>query len=168
MLSQKLQDAFNKQMTAEFYSGYLYLQMAAHYESEDLPGFANFFRLQHQEELEHAMKFFDFLCEVGVKPNLGTIETSRNDFSSPKEPFDVSLEHEKKVTASIGNLVDMANEERAHAANAFLQWFVTEQVEEEATFSLFVKKLGMAGDDPRGLLMMDQELGLRAPSVGGE
>jgi ferritin len=162
MLSQKLQDALNKQMTAEFYSAYLYLQMAAYYESEDLPGFANFFRIQHQEELQHAMKFFDFLCEIGVKPSLGTIETSRNDFSSAKEPFDASLEHEKKVTASIGNLVDIANEEKAHAANAFLQWFVTEQVEEEATFSLYIRKLEMAGDDARGLLMLDQELGQRA------
>jgi ferritin len=167
MLSENLQAAFHKHMTAEFYSAYAYLAMAAHFESEDLPGFAHFFRIHHQEETLHAMKFFDFIAEAGVKPVLGTIEAPKGNFSSPVDAFRDALGHEKEVSASINSLMSMAQEEKAHAAAIFLQWFVSEQVEEEALFSQLVKNLEMLGDSPSGLIMLDRELaGRPAPSSG--
>jgi ferritin len=161
MLSEKLQDALNEQMKNEFFSGYLYKAMAGYFESEDLPGFATWMRMQAMEEITHGEKFFNFLCEAGGRTELRAIDAPKNDFASPIEVFEYSLKHENFVTDSINKLVDLAREERNHAAEIFLQWFVTEQVEEEATFGLVLKKLRRVEGDGRGLLMLDQDLGTR-------
>ena len=162
MMSQKLQDAMNEQMKNEFFSGYLYQAMAGYFESEDLPGFANWMRIQALEELTHGEKFFNFMCEVGARTNLLPIDGPKNNYKSPLEVLEYSLEHEKFVTASIGKLMTIAKEEGDHASEIFLQWFVTEQVEEEASFGLLVKKLERIGDDGNGLLRLDEELAGRS------
>ncbi len=162
MLSQKLQDALNEQMKYEFFSGYLYKAMAAYFEAEDLPGFAVWMRVQAMEELTHGEKFFNFICEAGGRAVLQAIEAPKADYASPLEVFEYSLEHERFVTERINKLMDLARDESNHAAQIFLQWFVTEQVEEEASFGLARKKLKMVDGDGRGLLMLDQEFGGRA------
>ncbi|PLX77503.1 MAG: ferritin [Desulfuromonas sp.] len=162
MMSQKLQDAMNEQMKNEFFSAYLYQAMAGYFESEDLPGLANWMRIQALEEMTHGEKFFNFLCETGARTNLLPIDGPKNDYKSPLDVFEYSLEHEKFVTASIGKLMSIAKEEGDHASEIFLQWFVTEQVEEEASFGLILKKLERIGNDGNGLLRLDEELAARA------
>lgn len=161
MLSKKLQDAFNEQMKNEFYSAYLYMAMAGYFQSEDLPGFASWMRVQALEEMTHGEKFFDFSCATGGRTGLLPIDGPPNNFKSPAEAFAHGLKHEKFVTERINKLMDMAIKDKDHAAQIFLQWFVTEQVEEEASFSLILKKLKRVEGDGRGLLMLDQELGQR-------
>jgi ferritin len=168
MLSDKLQEALCEHMTSEFFAAYSYLAMAAWYEAEDLPGFANFFRIQYQEEMIHGMKFFDFLCEAGARPDLGSIAEPRKNYSSPMDPFMAGMEQEQAVTKRINGLMDLASEEKAHAAKVFLQWFVTEQLEEESLFGVYVKKLKLIGDDGRGIVALDRELGSRSLEAGGE
>ena len=162
MMSKKLQDAMNEQMKNEFFSAYLYQAMAGYFEAEDLPGFSNWMRIQALEEMTHGEKFFNFMCEVGARTILLPIDGPKNDYKSPLEVLEYSLEHEKFVTASIGKLMTIAKEEGDHASEIFLQWFVTEQVEEEASFGLLVKKLERIGDDGNGLLRLDEELAARA------
>ena len=162
MFSEKLLDAMNEQMKNEFLSGYLYLAMAGYFESEDLPGIASWMRVQALEELTHGEKFFNFICEAGGRTELRSIDAPKNDYQSPLACFKYSLEHEKFVTSRINQLMDLAKEESNHAAQIFLQWFVTEQVEEEASFSLIVKKLERIADDGRGMLMLDAELAARS------
>lgn len=161
MLSQKLQDALNEQMKNEFFSAYLYKAMAAYFESEDLPGLAHWMRIQSLEELCHGEKFFDFICEAGGRAVLLPIDGPQNDYDSPQQVFEFSLKHEQFVTDRINQLMTLAKQENNHAAEIFLQWFVTEQVEEESSFGLELRKLKRMGDDGRGLLMIDQELGQR-------
>ena len=161
MLSQKLQDALNEQMKNEFFSAYLYKAMAAWFESEDLPGFAHWMRLQTLEELCHGEKFFNFICEAGGRAILLPIDGPQTDYESPQAVFEYSLKHEQFVTDRINQLMTLAKQESNHAAEIFLQWFVTEQVEEEASFGLELKKLKRLGNDGRGLLMLDQELSQR-------
>jgi len=161
MMSKKLQDAMNEQMKNEFFSAYLYQAMAGYFESEDLPGFSNWMRVQALEEMTHGEKFFNFLCEVDARTNLLPIDGPKNDYKSPLEVLEYSLDHEKFVTASIGKLMTIAKEEGDHASEIFLQWFVTEQVEEEASFGLLVKKLERIGNDGNGLLRLDEELATR-------
>ena len=162
MFSEKLLDAMNEQMKNEFLSGYLYLAMAGYFESEDLPGIASWMRVQALEELTHGEKFFNFICEAGGRTELRGIDAPKNDYQSPLACFNYSLEHEKFVTSRINQLMDLAKAESNHAAQIFLQWFVTEQVEEEASFSLIVKKLERIADDGRGMLMLDAELAARS------
>jgi ferritin len=161
MLSKKLQDAFNEQMKNEFFSAYLYMAMAGYFQSEDLPGFASWMRVQALEEMTHGEKFFNFSCETGGRTNLLPLDGPQNDFASPTAVFEAGLKHEKFVTASINNLMNMAVKDKDHASQIFLHWFVTEQIEEEASFSLILKKLQRVAGDGRGLLMLDQELGQR-------
>jgi len=161
MMSKKLQDAMNEQMKNEFFSAYLYQAMAGYFESEDLPGFSNWMRVQALEEMTHGEKFFNFMCEVGARTNLLPIEGPKNDYKSPLEAIEYSLGHEKFVTASIGKLMTIAKEEGDHASEIMLQWFVTEQVEEEASFGLLAKKLERIGNDGNGLLRIDEELATR-------
>lgn len=170
MLSRKLQDALNEQMKNEFFSAYLYMAMAGYFQAEDLPGIASWMRVQALEEMTHGERFFHFLCDAGGRTDLRPIEGPKNDFSSPLEAFEFGLEHEKFVTSRIGQLMDLAREERNHAAEVMLNWFVTEQVEEESSFSLVIRKLKRVEGDGRGLLMVDQELGQRTfvpPALGG-
>lgn len=161
MISENMQKALNGQMNRELYSSYLYLSMSAYFSSINLGGSANWMRVQAQEELIHTMKFYDYLNERGGRVILGDVEAPPSEWESPLAAFQYAYEHEQKVTGLINDLVNLAIEERDHATNSFLQWFVTEQVEEEASASDVVQKLKLAGDAGSGLFMIDQELGQR-------
>ena len=161
MFSKKLLDAMNEQMKNEFASAYIYLAMAGYFQAEDLPGTANWMRVQAMEELTHGEKFFHFICDAAGRTDLRAIDMPQNSFKSPLDCFKAGLKHENFVTASINNLVNLARKDNNYAAEIFLQWFVTEQVEEEANFSLIIKKLERIGDDGNGLLRLDEELGQR-------
>lgn len=161
MLSKRLQDALNEQINYELYSEYLYLSIQGYCASANLDGFANFFAVQIQEERFHAMKFFNFLIEKGGKAVLKKIDAPQAEFASPYEAFKLSLEHEQSVTARINKLMDLAIEENDHSMRSLVQWFVDEQVEEEATFEKNIAKLKLIGDNGYGLLMLDAELATR-------
>lgn len=161
MISNKMQEAFNNQINAELYSSYLYLSMAAYFESINLPGFANWMRCQSQEEIVHAMKFYNFVCERGGRVKLAAIDGPPTEWGSPLKAFQDAYAHEQKVTALINKLVDQALKEHDHASSSFLQWFVNEQVEEEASADKVVQQLNLAGDQGSGLFMIDRELGTR-------
>lgn len=161
MMSQKMTDTMNKQATAEFYSAYLYLQMAAYFESMNLKGFANWMRVQRLEEQVHGMKFFDHMVERGADVKLGAIDAPPPKWDGPLPVFEAAYQHELKVTGMINNLVNIAREEKDHASDAFLQWFVTEQVEEENSTLTIAQKLRFIGKDSSGLFMLDRELALR-------
>ena len=161
MISDRIQEAFNKQINAELYSAYLYLSMAAYFESINLRGFANWMRCQVQEEIVHAIKFNDFIVERGGRVALMPIEGPPTSWGSPLNAFEDAYRHEQKVTGLINDLVNLAMEEKDQAYNAFLQWFVTEQVEEESSADGVVQKLKLAGDQGGGLFMIDQELAAR-------
>ncbi len=161
MLSKKMQDALNGQLNAELYSAYLYASMSAYFESVNLRGFANWMRVQAQEEVVHAYKFYNFVNERGGRVVLRPIEGPPTEWDSPIAPFEAAYEHEQKVTGLINKLVDLAVSQKDHATNNFLQWFVTEQVEEEASANEVVQKLKLVGDARGGLFMLDRELGQR-------
>jgi len=162
MLSNKIEKAINEQINAELYSSYLYLSMATYFESISLGGFSNWMRQQAKEELFHGMKMFDFVCERGGRTVLKAIAGPPSKWSSPLNAFENVLSHEQKVTGLINDLVNLALDERDHATNIFLQWFVSEQVEEESTAGTLVDKLKLIGKDANGLFMLDTELGQRA------
>ncbi|MEW6577888.1 MAG: ferritin [Chloroflexota bacterium] len=161
MLSEKMQAALNKQINAELHSAYIYLSMAAYFEDKNLTGFAHWMRVQAKEELGHAMKFFDFIVERRGRVLLEPVAAVPIEWASPLAVFENALAHEQKVTGLIHGLVNLAIEERDHAANSFLQWFVDEQVEEEASADAIVQQLKLAGDSGVALLMLDRELGAR-------
>ncbi|NOZ19711.1 MAG: ferritin [Planctomycetes bacterium] len=161
MLTDKMNEALNEQINAELYSAYLYLSMEAYFQSIDLPGAANWMRVQTQEELVHAMKFYDFMNERSGRVLLKPIEAVPTEWDSPLAAFEAAYEHETKVTARIHKLVDVAREEHDHATESFLQWFVNEQVEEESSTDGVVKRLNLAGETGGGLFMVDQELAQR-------
>ncbi len=161
MLSPKMEAALNSQINAEYYSSYLYLSMAAYFDSVNLQGFANWMRIQNQEEMLHTMKLFDFVAERGGRVNLTAIEGPQTEWDSPLAAFEATLAHEQHVTSLVNKLVDLAVEESDHATNNFLQWFVGEQVEEEATADGIVQQLLLMKDAPGGLFMMDRELSQR-------
>ncbi len=161
MLSEKLVDAINDQIQYEYYSAFIYKAMQAYFEAEDLPGMANWMDIQFQEEMSHAEKMFEFVCETGGRVLLQAMETPHNDYSSPLHVFEEALRHEQIVTSKINDLMDLAQQEKNHAAQIFLQWFVTEQVEEEANASHIIAKLKRVHEDGRGLMMIDQELAKR-------
>ncbi len=160
-MNPKIEEAFNKQLNEELYSAYLYLSMAAHFEGENLKGMANWMRVQAQEEMTHAMKFYHFIFDRDGKVTLTEIRTPKVSWKSPQNAFEDALSHEKKISAFINDLVDLSLKENDHAANTFLQWFVNEQVEEEASAKEIVDKLKFAGDNKVTLFMMDSELGQR-------
>lgn len=161
MLNPKMQDAINKQINAELYSSYLYLSMAACFEARNLKGMANWMRIQVSEELQHAVKFSEFLIERGGRVLLAAIDGPKTDWESPLEAFEDAYKHECTISELINSLVDLAVAERDHASNAFLQWFVTEQVEEESAALEVAEKLKLAGNHPGALFMLDKELGQR-------
>ena len=161
MVKEKVQKALNYQLNRELYSSYLYLSMSAYFESTNLKGFANWMRIQAEEELMHAMKFYDYLTQRGGRITLSSIEAPPSEWDSALKTFEHVYTHEQKVTGLINNLVNLAIAEQDHATNSFLQWFVTEQVEEEASASGVVEKLKLVGDDAGGLFMLDNELGQR-------
>jgi ferritin len=161
MVNVKIQEALNKQLNAELYSSYLYLSMCAYFESINLKGFANWMRIQAQEELMHAMKFYDYIDERGGRVTLTKIDGPPTQWETPRAVFEHVYQHEQKVTGLINTLVDLALSESDHATNNFLQWFVAEQVEEEASADEVIQKLKIVGDQGGGLFMLDRELGQR-------
>jgi ferritin len=161
MLSPKLQDAFNEQINRELYSEYLYLSMAAYCYEMDLDGFANFFMVQTQEEHFHAIKMFNFVTDCGGRVLLKKLDGPPVEFKSVKELFEKTLEHEKFVTKSINELMDVAVKEKDHASASFLKWYVDEQVEEETTDHKILSKIKLVEGNGYGLLMIDQELAAR-------
>jgi len=164
-----MEKALNGQVNAELYSSYLYLSMNAYFKSVNLDGFANWMYAQAQEELMHAMKLYDFINQRGGRALLAAIEAPPDQWDSPLAVFEDTLKHEKKVTGLINGLVDIAMEERDHATQIFLQWFVTEQIEEEESVGNVLEQLKLLGDAKQGLFMMDRELATRqAPDMSIE
>jgi ferritin len=161
MMKESVQDALNKQMNREFYSSYLYLSMSAYFESLSLRGFAKWMAIQAKEEWGHGMKFYEHLVERGSAIRLAAIEAPPMKWESPLKVFEDAYKHEQKVTAWIADLVNLSIKEQDHAANNMLQWFVKEQVEEEAQTSIIVMQLHMIGSDGPALLMFDHMLGKR-------
>lgn len=161
MVDDKMHDALNKQVNAEIYSAYLYLSMSAYFESINLTGFANWMRIQAQEEMTHAMKFYDYIHETNGNVTLTAIDAPQSQRSSPLEAFEHVFKHEQKVTGLINDLVNLAVAEKDHATNNFLQWFIAEQVEEESSADAIVQKLKLLGDARGAIFMLDQELGTR-------
>jgi ferritin len=161
MLGKEIQDAMNEQMKNEFYAAYQYLSMAAYCESENLPGFAHWMRTQAREETQHAMKFYDFILDRNGRVVLQAVEEPVVEFGSPLEVFERALEHEQRVTAMINDLYGLAVRENDYAGQTFLQWFVTEQVEEEKNAGDVVETLKMIGDRSEALFLLDRELGRR-------
>jgi ferritin len=171
MISKRIEEAFNKQINAELYSSYLYLSMSAYFESLGLRGFAGWMRVQAQEEIAHAMKFYSHVVERGGRVSLKGIDVPPVEWSSPLNAFEEAYRHERHVTELISGLVNLAAEEKDHASQVFLQWFVSEQVEEEASADEIVQKLGMVKESPGALYMLDREMGKRSftyPPAGSE
>ncbi len=161
MISDKLKEAFITHMNAEFESYYLYLSMAAYLDDQSWTGMTTWMSAQAEEEREHAMKFYEHLAHRGVRPKLLAISEPKHEWDSVLEVFEDSLAHEKEVTSLIHNLMDIAVEERDHIAQSFLKWFIDEQVEEEDTVGTIVDQIKRVADDPRGLMLIDAELGKR-------
>ena len=161
MLKENVQEALSAQLNAEMYSSYLYLSMSSYFSSTDLAGFANWMRVQAKEELMHAMKFYDYINERGGRIFLKPIEGPPTEWKSPQDAIEHTLRHEEKVTGLINELVDLAIAEKDHATNNFLQWFVSEQVEEEASATEVLQKVRRVGDNTSSLFMLDSELAQR-------
>ncbi len=164
MLKETIQKMLNQQLNAELYSSYEYLAMAAYFESENLSGFSNWMRVQSREEYGHAMKFYNYLLEARGKIVFTQIESPKVGWHSAEEVFQDTFRHEQMVTEAIYKLVDQSIIEKDHATNIFLQWFVTEQVEEESSAQKILDKIILIGDNKSGLLFLDHELGQRANS----
>ncbi len=158
MIGKKMEESLNGQLNAELYSAYLYLSMAAYFESVDLSGFANWMRIQTQEEQFHAMKFYDYIIERGGRVILSPVDAPPSDWDSPFAAFKATLEHEQKVTGLINELVYLAREVKDNASEVFLQWFVNEQVEEEDNVGKVLGQLKLIKDSPEALFMMDKEM----------
>jgi len=163
VLTKVLEDAINEQINKELYSAYLYLSMAAYCEAASLPGFAHWMRMQAQEEVFHAMKFFDHVNDRGGRVVLQAIDQPPTEWTSPLNVFQHVLEHEQMVTGLINQLYALAVKENDYASQMELQWFVTEQVEEEKNAGDVVGQLEMIGDQTTALLMLDSQLATRMP-----
>ena len=161
MLSKRMQEALNAQTNAEYYSSYLYLAMAAYAESVNLKGFANWFRVQNLEEMVHVMKFFSFVVDRRAHVELQAIEAPPSAWDSPLALFEAALKHEQYVTSLINRLTDLSREEHDNATHALLQWFINEQVEEEAAADEIVQNLKLIGNEPSGLYLLDRDLATR-------
>lgn len=161
MLNNKVTEALNSQINKEIYSAYLYLAMSAYSESKGLKGFANWLYVQYQEETTHAMKIYNYILEQGDMVELRAVEKPPKEFGTPLEMFEQVLAHEQMVTRSINELVDLAIKEKDHATQIMLQWFVTEQIEEEANDNEIIDQLKLAGKEGGALFMIDKELATR-------
>ncbi len=161
MISKKTQDVMNEQIKHELESAYLYLSMAAYFHSLGLDGMAQWMRVQTQEEMVHAMKFFDHIKDRGGRVELLPLTKPKKEWSSPLVAFQEAYEHEQFITSKINALTNIAAEEADHPASVLLHWFITEQVEEEASTSKIAQMLERIGDSGQGLIMLDRELGTR-------
>lgn len=161
MISESVQQAINKQIDLEFSSSHAYLAMAAYFENLDLSGFAHWFRVQSQEEVIHAMKFFDFLADRGGRVVLGPVAEPQSEFSAPLDAVEHALGHERRVTAAINAIYALAAGENDFATTSFLKWFIDEQVEEEKNAEQLIQRLRLVGGDGMGLFLIDRELAAR-------
>jgi len=161
VLTNKTIKALNGQINAEVYSAYLYYSMSAYFESVSLPGFANWMRVQAQEEMFHVTKFVDYVNERGGRVILEAVDKPPSDWGTALEVLQAVLQHEQKVTGLINDLLDLVNKEHDHASAIFLQWFVLEQVEEEASVGAVLGKLKLVNNDSSGMFALDQEMGQR-------
>ncbi len=165
MISQKMADAINKQINNEMYSAYLYMAMSANSSNMGLNGFATWFMVQYHEEMFHAMKQYNYLLDQSAVVHLQAIKEPPKTFANAKEMFEKTLEHEKFVTKSINEIADLAMAEKDHGTYQFIQWYVTEQIEEEKNDNEILQKLKLGGDSGPGLFMIDEQLGARALTV---
>ncbi|WP_298402009.1 ferritin [uncultured Chloroflexus sp.] len=161
MLSEKIQQALNRQITYEYAASYTYLAMAAYFESRSLPGFAHWFRVQSEEERAHALRFFDYVNDRGGRVYLGAIDEPQNEFASPLDAFEQALVHEQRVTAAIHAIYTLAAQENDYATMSMLKWFIDEQVEEEKSADEIIQHLKLISNDGVGLFMLDRKLGER-------
>lgn len=160
MLSERMLKALNGQIVKEVYSAYLYMSMAAYFEAQSLPGFSKWMRVQGQEESSHALIFFNYIVEQGARVRLGAVDAPPADFKSPAEVFQKTLAHEKQVTASIHALAELADKDKDYATRQFLDWFIKEQVEEEASASTMAEQLKRVGDG-NAVFLLDKDAGTR-------
>ena len=167
MISKSMTKALNQQLNREFYSAYLYLSMSAYCNKNDFPGAANWFLQQYEEEQDHATRIYNYLIDQDAKVKLKEIAKPPKSFGSLLETYEESLAHEQFMTKNLNQLSDFALKEKDHATYNLLQWFVNEQVEEEATVSEIISKLKMVGEDGYGILMIDNELGTRTAAGSG-
>lgn len=163
MPTKSVEAAINDQIAKEFFASHLYLSMAAWFEEQNLPGFATWMRMQTEEERAHAMRLFNYLIDAGGRVRLQALAAPTVEFTSPLQVMKESLKHEQKVTASIRKLYELADKEKDYGTQAHLQWFITEQQEEEKNVSDVIAQLEMAGDNKVALLFVDRELGARQP-----
>ncbi|MGA7836872.1 MAG: ferritin [Ignavibacteriaceae bacterium] len=161
MIKEKMEKSLNLQLNQELYAFYLYLSMSAYFDSLNLNGFSSWMRFQAEEEKTHALKFYDYILQANAKVDLQNIEAPKKTWKSSLDVFQDTYKHEKKVTESIYEIVDLAISEKDHATHNFLQWFVSEQVEEEATALKILEKIKFIGDNQGALFMLDRELGSR-------
>lgn len=168
MINKKVEEAINNQINAEMFSSYLYKAMSAYFADMNLTGMAAWMDVQAQEEMTHALKFYDYIIERGGRVKLMAIEEPAFEWGAPIEAFKAAYEHEQYITGRINDLTDLAIQEKDHATMIMLQWFVTEQVEEEASVSEIVGKMEMIGDSKHGVYMLDKELGGRGASGSEE
>ena len=161
MISKNMEGVLNDQVTAEFYSAHLYLAMSAYLESIDLPGYANWMKVQYREEVTHAEKIFEYVIERDGRAIVKAFEAPPINWKSALDISEAVYAHEQKVTGLINNLMDVAISEKDHAAQVFLQWFINEQVEEEASAKSVVQQFKLLGDSKAGLFQIDRELGQR-------
>ena len=169
MMNEKLQKAFCVQINKELYSAYLYLSMQNYFKEVNLDGFANWMAVQVQEELSHAMGMYNYVFERGGSVELMAIDKPEGTYNSALEVFEKVLEHEEYVTSLINDLAFTAEEVRDRAAMSLLDWYIKEQVEEEANVANVLGNLRLAQNDPRALLLLDRELATRtfvAPVIG--
>jgi ferritin len=162
LINKTVQDAINEQIKNELYSAYLYLSMAAYFESINLSGFSNWMKVQAAEEQEHAMKFYEYIFERGGRVQLKAIDQPPAEWKSPMDAFQEVLAHEQKVTAMIHNLYTVALKENDYASQIMLQWFITEQVEEEKNAAAIIELLKMIATHETAILMLDHDLGKRS------
>lgn len=165
MLTKSVEAALNEQMATEFHAAHVYLSMAAYLESESMIGFAKWMRMQHEEELVHAKRLFDFILNNGGRVRLQGIAEPPSEFQSPLQIMQQSLANERKVTVSINKLYALAVKENDYPTQVEMQWFINEQSEEERTVGDNVARLKLAGDNGAALLMLDAELGARKPEA---
>lgn len=161
MISKKMVQALNKQLNNEIYSAYLYLAMSSYTTYTGLRGAANWFMVQYQEEMVHAMKFYNYVLSQGQHAQLEAIAVPPAEYGTLLSMFEQTLKHEQFITKCINDLMDLAIKEKDHATQIFLQWFVTEQIEEEGNDNDIISQLKLVGDSPQGLMMVDREMAAR-------
>ncbi len=164
-MKEKIEKALNKQLNEEFYSFYLYMSMSAYLESINLPGFANWMKVQSEEEFLHARKFYDYIIHAGGRVTLEAIKKPKSEWNSVTEVFEDTYNHEVYITQCINELADLASTEKDHATLSFLKWFIDEQVEEVATAEQYLQELKMIDENKQGLFMLDREMRTRASII---